>query len=352
MSVDAGVAVAGDGSGASFERSQRRGPLDWVQHTLHRFPVLSPALVLLVACVVFTMIDHGRFQRPDTIGRTLQQTAVIGALAIGQTIIVLTAGIDLSVGVIAIFAHVMMARLAYHNHWNPLLALVAGVVAATLFGVLNGTLVSKVKLPPFIVTLGTLNVFGALALIYSQAREISGDNLRGSGNGLLVWTGNTIKIGSLTITTGVLLMLVMYVVFAYVLGSTAWGRHIYAVGDDADAAGLAGIDVSRVKLSAYAVAGLVYGIGGWILLGRADTAGTNNASGANLDTITAVVIGGLSLFGGRGLVWGSLLGALIAVVYNTGLSLAGVNANYRLLAVGVLIVAAVALDQWIRKVGK
>ena len=147
-------------------------------------------------------------------------------------------------------------------------------------------------------------------------------------------------------------MLVMYVVFAYVLGSTAWGRHIYAVGDDADAAGLAGIDVSRVKLSAYAVAGLVYGIGGWILLGRADTAGTNNASGANLDTITAVVIGGLSLFGGRGLVWGSLLGALIAVVYNTGLSLAGVNANYRLLAVGVLIVAAVALDQWIRKVGK
>ena len=200
MSVDAGVAVAGDGSGASFERSPRRGPIDWVQHTLHRFPVLSPALVLLVACVVFTMIDHGRFQRPDTIGRTLQQTAVIGALAIGQTIIVLTAGIDLSVGVIAIFAHVMMARLAYHNHWNPLLALVAGVVAATLFGVLNGTLVSKVKLPPFIVTLGTLNVFGALALIYSQAREISGDNLRGSGNGLLVWTGNTIKIGSLTIT--------------------------------------------------------------------------------------------------------------------------------------------------------
>jgi fructose transport system permease protein len=352
VSVDVAAAVEDDGSGPSFERAESRGPLEWVQHTLHRFPVMSPALVLLIACVVFTLIDHGRFQRPDTIGRTLQQTAVIGALAIGQTIVVLTAGIDLSVGVVAIFAHVVMARLAYHNHWNPLIALLAGIVAATVFGAVNGALVSKLKLPPFIVTLGTLGVFGGLGLIYSQSRSISGDDLRQSGNGLLVWTGNTIKLGSLTITTGVLMMVVMYAVFAYVLGSTAWGRHIYAVGDDAEAAALAGIDVSRIKLSAYAVAGFVYGLGGWILLGRADTASTTNASDANLDTITAVVIGGLSLFGGRGLVWGSLLGALIAVVYNSGLSLAGVNTYYRQVAVGVLIIVAVALDQWIRRVRK
>ena len=352
MTVNTATAVEGDGHGPSFEARRHDGPIARIQHVLHRYPALSPALVLAIACVVFTFIDKGRFQKPSTIGRMLQQTAVVGTLAIGQTIIILTAGIDLSIGVIAIFAHVLMARLAMHNQLNAVLALLVGVIVATALGAVNGTLVSKVKLPPFIVTLGTFNVFVALGLIYSQAREISGDNLRKSGNGLLVWTGRTIKIGSLTITTGVLLMILMYVVFAYVLGSTAWGRHIYAVGDDADAAGLAGIDVNRVKLSAYIVAGLVYGIGGWILLGRADTASTNNASSANLDTITAVVIGGTSLFGGRGLVWGSLFGALIVTVYRTGLSLHDVNQNYITLAVGILVVAAVAMDQWIRKVRK
>ncbi len=339
------VADAGQDSG-------RGGLVSSIQSVLHRYPALSPALVLLVAYVVFTFLGNGRFARLDTTGRMLQQTAVVGVLAIGQTIIVLTAGIDLSIGVIAIFAHLFMARLAMNNGWPSILALLAGFVAATLFGTLNGALVSKVKLPPFIVTLGTLNIFLALGLIYSQAREISGDDLRGSGNGLLVWTGKTISFGSLRITTGVLMVVVLYAVFAYVLSNTAWGRHIYAVGDDADAAALAGIDVNRVKLSAYAVAGFIYGIGGWILLGRADTASTNNAGGANLDTITAVVIGGTSLFGGRGLIWGTLLGALIVTVYNTGLSLAGVNQDYRTLAIGILVVVAVAIDQWIRKARK
>ena len=136
------------------------------------------------------------------------------------------------------------------------------------------------------------------------------------------------------------------------MSNTAWGRHVYAVGDDAEAARLAGIDSDRVKFSVYIVAGLIYGIAAWIQIGRSSTASMNNATDANLETITAVVIGGTSLFGGRGLLWGSLMGALIVTVFNNGLSLADVDTNYRRLAIGALILVAVALDQWIRKLRK
>ena len=174
------------------------------------------------------------------------------------------------------------------------------------------------KLPPFIVTLGTLNIFtAARACSTAKAQTIDGD-LRGTGNGLLQWTGKTIAIGSTARSRPACWWsLGLYAVFAYILGNTAWGRHIYAVGDDAEAARLAGIDVTRVLLSAYVVAGLMYGIGGWIQLGRAVAASTNAATDANLDTITAVVIGGTSLFGGRGVLWGTLLGALIVSVSAT-----------------------------------
>jgi fructose transport system permease protein len=145
-------------------------------------------------------------------------------------------------------------------------------------------------------------------------------------------------------------MLAMYVFFMFTLKNTAWGRHIYAVGDDADASRLAGISVNRVLLSAYLVAGLVYAISAWIYIGRVGAASPNAGTELNLDTITAVVIGGTSLFGGRGIIIGSLLGALIVGVFRNGLSLAGVDVLYQTLVVGVLIIVAVAIDQWIRRV--
>jgi fructose transport system permease protein len=154
------------------------------------------------------------------------------------------------------------------------------------------------------------------------------------------------------VTYGVIIMLLLYIVVAFALGKTAWGRHVYAVGDDPEAARLAGISVNRVLMSVYVAAGAIMAIGAWTQIGRADAASPNAGTDINLDSITAVVIGGTSLFGGRGTIWGSLLGALIVGVFRNGLALAGLDVLYQTLAVGILIVVAVSLDQWIRKVRK
>jgi fructose transport system permease protein len=326
------------------------GPLDQIQHALHRYPVISPAFVLLVSCIVFTFLGEGRFQRPDTIGIILQQTGVLATLAIGQTLIILTAGVDLAVGTAMLLTHLVVAKVAVDHGVPGLPALLLGAAVGITLGAFHGGLVAKIGLPPFIVTLGTYYIFNSLGLVYSEAQTISKEALGGEGS-LLLWTGKGISLGSMRITTGVLVALVMYIVFAYILSNTAWGRHVYATGDDREAARLAGIDVTRVLISVYMVAGLVYAIGGWVQLGRSLSASSNSATDINLETITAVVIGGTSLFGGRGRLWGTLVGALIVTVFRVGLSLADVNPYYQNFAIGSLILIAVAMDQWIRRVG-
>jgi fructose transport system permease protein len=278
----------------------------------------------------------------------LQQVAVVGALGVGQTIIILTAGIDLSVGASMILTQSVMAQMAYTHGVPGPLALALGLFVGAAAGAVNGFLVARIKLPPFIATLGTLSIFTAIGLIYSGDQSVDSANLPD----LLNWTGTIIKLGSFRITTGVLVMLALYAVFSVVLRNTAWGRHLYAVGDDAEAAELAGIRVTRVLLSAYVMAGVIFAITAWVLIGRVGSADPNSGANANLDSITAVVIGGTSLFGGRGVLIGTLIGALIVGVFRNGLSLAGVQDLYQTLTVGILVISAVALDQWIRKVGK
>jgi fructose transport system permease protein len=343
------ITDASDGATLSF--TQPSGVMARVQHVLHRYPAVSPALVLLLSGVVFTMLGNGRFQRPETMGIILQQTAVLAVLAIGQTLIILTAGVDLAVGTAMLLTHLVIAKVAVDHGVPGVLALLLGAVVGISLGAFHGGLVTKIGLPPFIVTLGTFYIFNSLGLVYSKAQTISKEDLGGEKS-LLLWTGRQISLGSLKITTGVLLVLVMYVVFAFILANTAWGRHVYATGDDREAARLAGIDVDRVLVSVYMVAGLIYAIGGWVQLGRSLSASSNAASDINLESITAVVIGGTSLFGGRGRLWGTLIGALIVTVFRIGLNLAGVNPYYQNFAIGALILVAVTLDQWIRRVGK
>lgn len=340
---------ASDSAAASFD--QQRGALARVQHVLHRYPAISPALVLVLSGIVFTVIGKGRFQRPESIGIILQQTAVLAALAIGQTLIILTAGIDLAVGTAMLLTHLVVAKVSIDHGVPPVLALLLGVVVGITLGAFHGTLVTKIGLPPFIVTLGTFYIFNSIGLVYSKAQTLSKEDLGGE-NSLLLWTGRQISLGAMKITTGVLLVLVMYIIFNFILANTAWGRHVYATGDDREAARLAGINVNRVLLSVYMVAGLIYAFGGWIQLGRSLSASSNGATDINLQSITAVVIGGTSLFGGRGRLWGTLIGALIVTVFQFGLNLAGVNAFYQNFAIGSLILVAVTLDQWIRRVGK
>jgi fructose transport system permease protein len=275
----------------------------------------------------------------------VQQVAVVGTLAVGQTLIILTAGIDLSIGAIMVLSSFVMAHLLFQNHVPAVLCLLVGLIIAVAAQAVNGLLVTRVNLPPFIVTLGTLNIFTAIALIYAKGQTITLNT-----SVFLVWTGKSFSIGSVNITYGVVLMLLLYVIFSYVLRYTAWGRHLYATGDDQEAARLAGINTRRVLFSAYAVAGVVIAFAAWILIGRVNGADTNSGINANLESITAVVIGGTSLFGGRGVVIGSLIGALIVQVFENGLALAGVDANYQVFAIGVLVIVAVSVDQWIRRV--
>jgi fructose transport system permease protein len=336
---------------ADAEFEHRRGGLEKVQHLLHRSPVLSPLAVLVFSSIVFTILGKGRFQDPASIGTMLQATAVMATLAIGQTLIILTAGVDLSVGTAMLLTHLIMARQVLVSGWPPILAMVVGVVLAMLMGLFHGWLVTKIALPSFIVTLGTFYIYQSLGNVYGKAQTIEAKDVGGL-RGLLMFMSREIKLGSLTINTGVVFALLLYVIFAYILSKTAWGRHVYATGDDREAARLAGVDTRRVLLTVYVVAGLIYGLAAWVQLGRSQNASMNGAADVNLQSITAVVIGGTSLFGGRGRLWGTLIGALIVAVFERGLSLAGVDQYYKNLAIGVLILVAVALDQWIRKVGK
>ncbi|HEX6453956.1 MAG TPA: ABC transporter permease [Trebonia sp.] len=314
------------------------------QALLHAHPSLGPLVVLVVSAVIFDIINTRMFALAN-LSIMLQQVAVIALLALGQTLIILTAGIDLSVGAIMIFAQMVMAGLALNNGVPAVPALIIGAIIGLLAGLINGVLVTRFRVPPFIATLGTLGVFTAAGLKYAN-----GQTLTPNPGSLLLWTGTVIQLGSFNITTGVLLMLALYIVMGYCLARTAWGKHVYAVGDDLEASRLVGIRSTRMLLSVYLVAGLIYAVASWVQIGRTGDASTDISSTLNLDSITAVVIGGVSLFGGRGVVLGTLFGALIVQVFQTGIALAGVDELYQQLAEGLLVIAAVSLDQWIRRV--
>jgi fructose transport system permease protein len=316
-----------------------------VQHVLHANPVLGPLAVLIVAIIAFSIVNTRFFSAPN-LSLVLAQVTVIATLALGQTLVILTAGIDLSAGAIAVFSSILMANFCTKAGMPGLIALVLGLACGTAMGALNGMLVTRIKLPPFIVTLGTLTIFFSLNSVVSKSETIRGSDMPG----LMTWTGTTIPIGNFRLTYGSIIMLLLFAYFFYALSRTAWGKHVYATGDDIESARLAGIQTNRVLFSVYTVAGLLYAVGGWILIGRLASASPNVGTEYNLDSITAVVLGGTSLFGGRGSVIGTLIGALIVGVFRNGLQLAGVEVVWQGFAIGLLVLVAVSLDQWIRKV--
>ncbi|MCB1808451.1 MAG: ABC transporter permease, partial [Candidatus Competibacteraceae bacterium] len=203
--------------------------------------------------------------------------------------------------------------------------------------------------PPFIVTLGTWNIFFALNLWYSGAQSIRSQDIDAEAP-LLKLFGEGMLIAGVKFTYGSFLMVAIFLVLWYVLNRTAWGRHVYAVGDDKDAAELSGIQTDRTLRSVYAVAGVICAIGAWAAIGRVGSVSPQSFYEGNLESITAVVIGGISLFGGRGSILGPLVGALIVGVFQSGLRIAGVDVLWQVFAIGWLIIIAVAIDQWIRRV--
>ena len=335
---------------AQFEE-ERLDFLQRVQRFLHLYPTTVPFIVLLLGLALGVSVNYSHFVTGSNLSTVLTQVTIVGILGIGQTLVILTAGIDLSVGVIMVISSVVMGRLAVIDGLPIFLAFPIGLLTGVGFGALNGFFVTRMRMPPFIVTLGTLSVIGALNTFYSQSETIRMQDLDAKAP-FLQLMGVPFEIGGSRIILGSFLLVALAAVVWYVLNRTAYGRHIYATGDDPEAARLAGIDTDRVLFSVYVLAGLISAIGGWALIGRIGAISPTSGANANLDSITAVVIGGTSLFGGRGSIVGTLIGALIVGVFRSAVSLAGLDVLWQEFAIGVLIIVAVALDQWIRRISQ
>ena len=313
-----------------------------------RLPPLSqlgPFIALAVACTVFGLTTD-RFFSGENFALILQQVMVVGVIAIGQTLIILTAGIDLSCGMLMVLGSIVMTKFAEDFGLPWPLAIACGMAASMLFGLLNGLLVTRIKLPPFIVTLGTFNIAFAVTQLYSSAQTVT------EVPEALTWLGNTFPIGNTQVAYGVVLMLLLYLATWFFLRDTATGRHIYAVGNNAEATRLVGIPTDRVLLGVYVAAGAFYGIAGLLTVARTGVGDPNAGQTENLDAITAVVLGGTSLFGGRGIVLGTLAGAIVVGVLRNGLTLMGVSSVYQVLITGILVILAVTVDQLSRKEGR
>jgi ribose transport system permease protein len=264
---------------------------------------------------------------------------VVGVIAIGMTCVILTGGIDLSVGSLVALAGVVLGSALQRGAPVPV-AVLLGALSGSAAGALNGLMVTRGKLPPFIATLGMMSVARGAALLISDGRPISGfpDTLR------VLATGRPLGVPA-----PVLLMLVLYVMTHVMLTRTVLGRYLYAIGGNEEASEMAGIHVHRYTTIAYILSGLSAAVCAVLLVARLDSAQPIAGMGYELDAIAAVVIGGTSLLGGSGSVIGTLIGALIMSVLRNGLNLLGVSSYLQQVAIGVVIVAAVLIDMALRR---
>lgn len=344
------AAIATKGSETVAEFQHNKTVLERLQHLLHVTPWLAPFFVLVVSLIGFGIIVGPRFFSAYALTLILQQVMITGIVGVAQTLVILTAGIDLSVGAIMVITTVFVGQCVFSYGLPAWLAILLGFGFGAGIGAINGWLVAYMRLPPFIVTLGSWQIVLAGSYLYSQNQTVGAAQIEMQAP-LLQFLGDTFNIGGATFTYGVILMLALIILFAYILRHTAWGRHLYAVGDDPDAAALAGVRVRRMLLWVYTLSGLICGLAGWALIGRVGAISPNSGQFENINSITAAVIGGISLFGGRGSILGMIFGALIVGAFTLGLNMYGTDPQWTFLLIGSLIIVAVAVDQWIRKAG-
>lgn len=337
-----------DTSVAAFS-TKYKSPVERLQHFLHAFPTAVPIFILLLSFCIFGSVIGERFFHPFNISLIMQQVSIIGILAAAQALVILTAGIDLSVGALMMLVAVITGKLAVEGGIPTPLALLAGFALGASCGYINGLFVTRFQLPPFIVTLGTWSIFLACNLLISGSQSIRSQDIDAIAP-MLKWFGQGFPVFGAKITFGSILMFTLFAALWFVLNKTAWGRHVYAVGDDAEAAELSGIRTNRHLRSIYVVVGVICALAAWSSTGRVGSVSPNAFAQINLQSITAVVIGGVSLFGGRGSILGPLFGALIVGVFEAGLRQAGLDVQWQVFTIGWLIIVAVAIDQWIRKV--
>jgi ribose transport system permease protein len=299
----------------------------------------------LVILSIFLALRSQYFLTPDNIANISRQSAVIAILAIGQLIVILTAGIDLSVGALLALCVTVLASLAIKMGVNAYAAILACLLLGLLLGVTNGLLLTKLHLPhPFISTLGMMNVARGLALIITGGFPISN-----FPDKAVTYIGSQEIAG---VPAAFLLVVALYVLGHLMLTRTTVGRQIYAVGGNREAARLSGVNVDRVLVLVYGLSGLMSGLGALVLAGRVNSGPPNAGLGIELDTISAVIIGGASFFGGRGTMGGTMIGVLFIAVLRNGFNLLNVPGEFQILLIGIIIVGAVYIDVLRRRAGR
>ncbi|MCC4722316.1 ABC transporter permease [Salinicoccus sp. RF5] len=294
-------------------------------------------LVGLTLLVIVITIMNQQFLSPDNLLNLLRQVSINGLIAFGMTFVILTGGIDLSVGSILAFSSAMTALLITSGI-DPVFAMLLGCVVGLLAGAVNGLLVTVGGMAPFIATLATMTIYRGATLVVTDGRPITG-----LGDSLLFQMfGKGYFFG---IPVPAVTMIVIFIILYIVLNKTIFGRRTYAIGGNETAAALSGIKVNRTKIMIYALSGLMSAIAGIILASRLDSAQPTAGETYELDAIAAVVLGGTSLMGGKGRIVGTLIGVLIIGVLNNGLNLIGVSSFYQQIIKGLVIVIAVLIDR-------
>ena len=315
-----------------------------------RTGALGAGFVALV--LVVNAFAHGNFLEPGNLTNVLRQITVNAIMAVGQTFVIITAGIDLSVGSIVGLCGVVMALVANSLHLGGpgtfIVTLLVGLAVGCAAGWINALPVVRLGLPPFITTLAMLQVARGLAYILAHGQPIPLND-----STPFDWLGTGYVLSGIPGFPGipwqVLVMAVVCIVFAVVLGRTAYGRYVLALGGNEEAARLAGIDTGRVKTMVYMISGGCAALGGLLLMSRFSSGAPQNGTGAELQCIAAVVVGGTSLMGGRGTIVGTFFGALLIGVLNNVMNLLRVESYTQLIVLGAVILLAVVLDQ-LRKV--
>jgi ribose transport system permease protein len=300
----------------------------------------GPLLGLLFVCAVFAFLIGPQFFRPVNLELIARQTAIVCTAALGMTMIIVAAGIDLSVGSIIALSTVVIALLLKRDV-SPLLSALGGVAAAAACGLANGILITRLRVVPFIVTLGTMLIVRGAAKGLADERRIEAPATW--LNGLL----RTVEAGrGLFVPPGIWVLLVLALLIAGVLRYTVFGRHLFAIGSNERTARLCGVRVERVKVAVYAISAALAGVAGVMQFAKLSVGDPTVAVGLELDVIAAVIIGGGSLTGGNGTVLGTVLGATIMSVVAIGCSQHGLANWVQQIVTGSIIVLAVALDRW------
>ncbi|MDY7546606.1 ABC transporter permease [Glaciimonas sp. Gout2] len=305
---------------------------------------------LLILCITFSMTSSAFFSMSNGMSVALQVTS-IAYLGIGATCVIITGGIDLSVGSVLALSGVVAALAVKAGVAVPL-GMFLGILVGALCGAINGFFITNLKLPPFIATLGMMLVARGVALQITGARPVSGlgDAFGVLGNGALFrivkeTTNGFPDVVFPGIPYPVIIMVVLAVLVSIMLSRTTFGRHIYAVGSNAEAARLSGVNVARVTLSTYVISGALAGLAGCVLMSRLVTAQPNEGVMYELDAIASAVIGGTSLIGGIGTISGTAIGAFVIGILRNGLNMNGVSSFVQQIIIGVVILLTVWIDQ-------